>query len=103
MFKTKLTIGLVAAALSTNAVAQSQSVTVSYGDLDLTTSAGIAAFDSRIDAAVERVCGQPSMLSQRNAVSNCRAAARAQAQSQRSVLLARAQAGKNGTLIASSR
>ena len=103
MFKTKLMIGLVAAALSTNAAAQALSVQVSSAGLDLNSSAGIAALDNRIDAAVQQVCGEPSMLSQRNAVKNCRAAARAQAQAQRSVILARAQAGSNRTLIAASR
>ena len=32
---------------------------VSYADLDLTSPAGVAALDRRLDRAVDRVCGHP--------------------------------------------
>lgn len=37
-------------------------VVVTYDDLDLTTEAGKAALDSRIDAAVEKVCAKPTTI-----------------------------------------
>jgi UrcA family protein len=38
------------------------SVSVPYGDLDLTTEAGQAALDGRIAAAVKEVCAKPVMI-----------------------------------------
>jgi UrcA family protein len=38
------------------------SVSVPYGDLDLTTDAGQAALDGRIAAAVKEVCAKPVVI-----------------------------------------
>jgi UrcA family protein len=45
------------AALSTPLAAQTTSVVVPIADLDLTTSAGKATLESRIEAAKARICG----------------------------------------------
>lgn len=58
-----LNAGLVAAMIAAAATAtpamaeQGESVVVSYNDLNLTTPAGLAALDRRIDRAAMRVCG----------------------------------------------
>lgn len=55
---------------------------VSYADLDLSSSAGRARLERRIDAAVRDVCGEaPSFdLARRKAVEDCRTETRANAQ-----------------------
>lgn len=103
MSKITLTLALVAATFAAPVVAQQRSVEVVYSDLNLNTSAGIAAFDRRINAAVGQACGQPVNLGQHNAVRNCRAGAYAQAMSQRSLILARAQTGNSPLRIAAAR
>lgn len=58
------------------------SVVVSYGDLDLTTAAGKATLDARIDAAVKEVCARPTTirnLKVLDAWSDCRESAAASA------------------------
>jgi UrcA family protein len=45
------------AALPTSVAAQTTSVVVPIADLDLTTSAGKATLESRIEAAKARICG----------------------------------------------
>lgn len=49
--------GLVFAALAGPAAAQTVSVDVDYGDLDLTSPQGQAALDKRIHAAAREICG----------------------------------------------
>jgi UrcA family protein len=44
-------------AFATPVSAETQSVTVSYGDLDLDTPQGIATLESRIQAASRKICG----------------------------------------------
>lgn len=61
------------------------SVVVPYGDLDLTTEAGQAALDSRIDAAVDEVCAKPAMIRDLKAIdawAKCRKGAEASAAEQ---------------------
>jgi UrcA family protein len=64
MKKTSLSIAaaLVATALPATAIAQeptaSASIAVRYGDLDLGTAAGRQSLDSRVSAAVRRVCAR---------------------------------------------
>ena len=58
------------------------SVVVSYDDLNLETSAGKAALDARIDAAVDDVCAKPSTMRDLKAMSawsECRKSAAASA------------------------
>ena len=56
MIKFFVPAALAAAALAAPAHAQDLSVSVGYGDLDLTSQTGVARLDRRIDAAVDRVC-----------------------------------------------
>lgn len=50
------------AAVATPAAAQTDSVTIGYGDLNLASQAGRAALDRRIDGAARTVCGRASPL-----------------------------------------
>ncbi len=55
-----LAFGLAALVSLTPSLAiaqEARSERVSYGDLDLTNAAGVAALDRRLDRAVKRVCG----------------------------------------------
>lgn len=76
---------LVSAATTTPLIAKPASPevrTVSYADLDLSTSAGQARLERRIQAAVRDVCGMaPSFdLARRQAVRECVAETRANVQ-----------------------
>lgn len=54
------------------------SVAVSYSDLDLTTEAGQATLDTRIGAAVKKVCAKPEVIRNLKAMtawSDCRESA----------------------------
>ena len=51
-----------AATLAAPAVAQGDSVTIGYGDLNLTSQAGRTALDQRIDGAARQLCGGASPL-----------------------------------------
>ena len=75
------------------AAASTMSIPVSYGGLDLSTPAGIAALDSRIEGAVRRICGRayPVELQAQADASRCRAEARLSVQAQRGDALASAQ------------
>lgn len=77
-----------ALSLAGPAAAEEVSVTVSYADLDLTTAAGSAALDARIEAAVKDVCPKPDVrdLSARTAWRECVTTARAGAKEQLSLL-----------------
>lgn len=65
---------------------------VSYADLDLTTPAGQATLDGRLQAAVRQVCGRafPRDLHSVKAVRNCRADTLSGVQAQRNDALAQA-------------
>ena len=74
--------------LSTPAAAQ-DSRTVSYGDLDLTTGAGVARLDSRIASAIKAVCdsGDPTLRA-KLAERGCRARANQEVAGQRQMAIA---------------
>lgn len=55
-----LAAAVLAATFPTIAHAQQQSVSVLYGDLDLTSEAGVRGLDRRLNNAVKIVCGQSS-------------------------------------------
>lgn len=63
------------------AMAEEISVTVPYADLNLTTEAGAATLDARIEAAVKSVCAQPFIRDLRSMqdYDACKSAARAKA------------------------
>ncbi len=52
-----LAAAMIAATATPAMAEQGESVVVSYNDLNLTTPAGLAALDRRIDRAAMRVCG----------------------------------------------
>ena len=63
---TKLAIAsAVAVALSSiaaaPAVAQEVQIVVNYGDLNLSTTAGVQTLDARLEAGVKAVCGRPDV------------------------------------------
>jgi UrcA family protein len=87
-----LPLVVIAAFAATPAAADLGGRRVSYADLDLTTPAGIAALDARLDQAVRRVCGDPyprDLIGRRD-VERCRAQTRASIQGPRSAALAEA-------------
>lgn len=49
------------AAFSTPASAETITIAVPYGDLDLSSAAGIATLEGRIAAAAEKICGKPEV------------------------------------------
>jgi UrcA family protein len=50
--------GLSLVAFAIPASAETRSVAVQYADLDLESSAGMVALESRIQAAVQKICGK---------------------------------------------
>ena len=85
-------IVLVASLAAANP-AQAETRTVRYADLDLTSPAGQAALDRRLENAVRQVCGDPYPIDLQtvNEVSRCRRETRANIQAQRNDALAQAQ------------
>lgn len=76
---------LAATALSALAVgsASAQTARIPFGDLDLSTTAGAAAFDARIDTAAKAMCRNVTRPASRlNDSANCAAAVRAEALAQ---------------------
>ena len=64
---------------------------VSYADLDLSTPAGVATLDGRIDRAIRKVCGKAYMdLNTSQAVRQCRKDTFSSVQHQRASVLAAA-------------
>jgi len=59
---TFLALAAAAAAATTPAVAQTNSVTIGYGDLNLASQAGRNVLDRRIDGAARQLCGDFSPL-----------------------------------------
>ena|SRR5687768_13675554 len=43
------------------AAAQDSQVVVTYGDLNLATTAGVQTLDARLEASVKAVCGRPDI------------------------------------------
>ncbi|MFN3779499.1 MAG: UrcA family protein [Brevundimonas aurantiaca] len=71
---------LFAVAVLSASSALAQDVRIPFGDLDLASTAGAAAFDARVDQAAERLCRDLVFTSSR--ITNrgvCRAAVRAEA------------------------
>ena len=91
------TIAIFAALGAANPVLASQndSQRVQYGDLDLNSPAGVAAFDARIEQAINEVCAStsPYELQDRRNVRQCRIATRAAVRSHRSTAIAQARRG----------
>jgi UrcA family protein len=83
-------------AVSTPAFAQSSdSVSVGYGDLDLSTAAGTDRLDRRLRQAASAVCGDHSLdLRMNRAVRECEARALAGAKADLQVALAGQRAGR---------
>ena len=80
-----LAAALAATALSAVAVgsASAHTARIPFGDLDLSTSAGAAAFDARIDTAAKTLCrGVTRPASRLNDSAHCAAAVRAEALAQ---------------------
>ncbi|MGZ8282576.1 MAG: UrcA family protein [Allosphingosinicella sp.] len=97
-----ISLALIAcAAFATPAAASPEQIPVSYADLDLTTPAGIATLDARLERAVRQVCGGtfPMSLDSRAQVRRCQAETRADIQPSRGEALAQAQS--RGTQMAS--
>ena len=86
-------IVLVVSAVAASPVRAESGRIVSYADLDLTSPAGQAALDRRIDGAVRQICGRafPSDLQTQHEVRQCRAQTRADVQAQRNDAFAQAQ------------
>ena len=93
MTKSLVLTALFAAALAAPAHAQELSVSVGYGDLDLTSEAGVSRFDHRIDAAIATVCddglGQKP-LSKTMAIRKCAKETRADVAGPRQIAIAKA-------------
>lgn len=105
--KTSLFIAAAAAAaLPAAAVAQpigqTRTVSVSYDDLDLGTEAGRKTLHSRIDGAVDRVCGyrSSSSLMEMTIYRNCRRQATGDSLAQARQVIARATSRDAGTVLA---
>jgi UrcA family protein len=81
-----LTAALAVAALAGAASAQSyngSAARIPYGDLNLSTASGAAAFDARIDATAETMCRNATRPASRlKDTAHCAAAVRAEAVSQ---------------------
>jgi len=75
--------------------------TVSYADLDLTSPAGIAALDQRLETAVNQVCNRDGVrdLSVWMATQQCRDKARSQLRPTRDALVAAAKAKMTGQSV----
>lgn len=78
-------LAALTAVLAAPAAAEQQvSVTVPYGDLDLTTPAGVTALEARIAAAVDKVCDrvEPRLFNGYAAWQECKALTLADAMEQ---------------------
>ena len=77
---------------SAPAPAQPPTRAIRVSDLDLSTAAGIARLDHRIDQAVAQICGSafPTDLDAQAAIARCRTATMDSVAGPRSLLLARA-------------
>ena len=80
---------LLAAPLQAQAI-DLDSRTVSFGDLDLSSSEGRKTLDRRLSVAVNQVCGDPRerSLMMNSAVRKCREATLADAYAQRDIAIA---------------
>lgn len=86
---TSLVVALSVAGITvTPAAAEEVSVAISFADLDLSSPDGTAALEQRIDSAVRKVCSKPDLrlLKEMVAWEECKAAAKATAFEQLSIL-----------------
>ena len=76
--------------------AESDTQVVSYADLDLTSPAGQAALDRRLNAAIRQVCGRPFPidLQTHRQVQQCRSQTAAIVQAQRNDAFAQANSNR---------
>jgi UrcA family protein len=74
---------------------------VSYADLDLSSQAGVAAFDQRIEKAVTQVCGSVDGydLHAQRRMETCRNDARSKIEVTRNALVASAQSQKTKSVV----
>lgn len=98
----RIVLPALALAIAAPAAAQPASITVPYGDLDLTKDAGRKALDVRITRAAGRLCGTVGArdLVQIAAHKACVAEARASAAPQVELALNAANAGRVAVLSA---
>jgi UrcA family protein len=93
-YRSLTTIAIFAAVGAANPVlaGQNDSQRVHYGDLDLNSPAGIAAFDARLEQAVNQVCRStsPYEIADQMNVRRCRIATRASVRGLRNTALAQA-------------
>ncbi len=101
--KTSIAAALVLAA-ATPAHAGPAGRTIGYGDLALSSPAGAARFQARIDRAVRVLCGtaHPTDLNDRADVRRCRAGLEASIAARRAAILAAANSRGTGGLAAAS-
>jgi len=88
------------AVIATPASAETTTIAVPYGDLNLSSAAGMATLEGRIAAAAEKVCGKPEVRDIHDGVDQRRCAQAAR--SSVSVEIARA-TGNRRVLAANSR
>ena len=95
-----LTAAILPSAASAQQAPQTQSVQISYSDLDLRTSAGRQALDGRLRSATNRLCrdGMQSGVTISFERQRCLREARASAQSGARIAVARAHGGDNAVL-----
>ena len=86
---------------SAPAFAADQSVEVRYGDLDLSSEAGVSALKQRVAVAVRHVCGNADIRNLREVADMNRCRAEAATRSDNDVQLA-LQNARNGTRLASN-
>lgn len=79
-----VTLAAAAIAVATPAAAQTESVTIGYGDLNLARPAGRAVLSQRIDGAARQLCGVSSPLELKRVAlgRTCRAGVLADARAQ---------------------
>ena len=102
VIRSLIPIVLVAAAAAASPARAESSRIVSFADLDLTSPAGQAALDRRINSAVRQICGRsyPIDLQSHNQVRQCREQTIADVQAQRNDAFAQA---RNNRVQLSSR
>ena len=96
----RIVLPVLALTAATPALAETVSVAVPYGDLDLTEQAGREALDERLARAARKVCGPiaPRDLKQMTARRSCLADARASYQAQVELALSNANARRVAVL-----
>lgn len=103
MLKTLVLAAAAFAAVPALAQEAPVSMTVSYGDLNLSSAQGNALFKARVKAAARRICGvaQAPGLAELRAVQTCRTDVMSSAEPQ--MLAARNGTGSGSVVVAASR